>query len=186
MFKKLYEKLFNWDRREPETLTDTPVVSTPGVEIIVPKATQTEWYNKPNTQPSDVYKIDTADRKIVKWIPNDALQHEYNKASRIVGSIPAITYKIRENNKKIDSLNDQARTRLEKKDDLTPLDRFHVLELKQDIMREEDKVAVFNMELEAASAYQNDPIFEKWGEYMTNAEKFIKDNPRLRVFKSLM
>jgi len=174
MLKKLYQSLFSWDQ------PSVPVAKLADKNEEVEKVVVAEKVFIKNDKYDD--KSDNKDPKhdnIIKWSPDDQLQKEYNTASRIVGAIPAITYKIKDLNSRIKIKRDQVNKHLEK-EDLTPLDRFHILELKQDLMKEESKIDTFNLELEEANTYQDNPIFEKWGEYLMKAEKFISNNPRLR------
>ena len=203
MLKKLYENLFGWKPIVPkalivDTVADgenmleaTIVSSEPTGFIPVPKHMFLFQNMNLNLNPEPEPKMTTQlqlakkeDRRIPEyidqWIPNDGLQNKYNDASKFVGQTPSIKHKIKECQKKIDSLSADAKRILDREDTITGLDRFHILEFKQDIMREEARMITLNLELEKASVFDDDPIFEDWSEYLMKAEAYLRNNPILQ------
>ena len=198
MLKKIYENLFGWKSEVPRALIINTVAdgeNIPQATVINVGSDTKKEYIEPSPSPARIetpQKIETQlhlakkeDRKIpeyiVQWTPDDSLQNKYNDASKFVGQTPSIHYKIKECQKKIDSLSADAKKVLSREDTpISGLDRFHVLEFKQDIMREEAKMISLNLELEKASAFDNDSIFEDWSEYLMKAEAYLRANPILQ------
>jgi len=109
-----------------------------------------------------------------KWTPNDKLCNEYNVASEAVGTSPSLVKKMKQHEEKI-QIKQYELDKFLSKEDLTPFDRFEIVEYKKDILEEEAKVSTIQAKLDFAKRYANDPIFEEYAVYVMEAEKYIVD-----------
>jgi len=168
MFKKFYESLFTKKDPSLANIEDEGVI----VDAIIVN----------DTVKDDTVKDDAKERQlsIEKWIPDDLLQLDYNKASKIIGEIPSLRHKLRDINEKIAIQTKQIAQVIEKKgDNLDPLDRFQLLELKQDLMKYENNKKDYTSRIEEIDKFTSNDVFERWGEYLLKAERFINSSNML-------
>ncbi len=113
-------------------------------------------------------------RTIVQWTPNNDLVANYNQASEIISKVPNLLKKIKQYQEKI--ISKQADVdKIQNKAELSPFDRFELIDYRKDILSEEGKISEIEIQIQHAQKYIDSPIFEEFALYLVEAENYIND-----------
>jgi hypothetical protein len=171
------------------TVIETIKVQEPEPELALTKPVQTfDEFRKEMTEhitiqrqkhqeklhQKELEKLERPKRTLRQWVPNDELARAHDKAAEAVGKVPNLLKKIKQHQEKITTKQNEVE-RIQNKKDLNPYDRFELIDYKKDIMAEQGKISVIELELEQAQKYIDDPIFEEFALYLAEAEQYIKD-----------
>lgn len=130
---------------------------------------------------SDIMDAEVVEAEVVndgKWYPNDKLYRKYIKAEEELGKVNNKLIKIQEYEKRVDRIQ-QSIDHIMKKDVLSPVDRVEILVLKQDMVKEQERIQELEEGLEEIQQL-NYGFLDEYAKYMERAQKYIKDNKLTR------
>jgi len=118
---------------------------------------------------------------VEKWMPNDKLVRDYHRATRTIGMLPSIRYKLEESKLRLKDHIDSVE-KVKNNSRITEIEKlYNVVELEKDILAIKANITSYENTLN--KEYECSDIIDKYAQYLQSADNFIRKNNLINWIK---